>query len=88
MKEGWRWYGPNDPVPLAHIRQAGATDVVTALHDIYDGRVWPEERIRARQAEVAEAGLVWSVVESIPVPQAIKTRDKHYFHFLKNIWGA
>ena len=74
MKEGWRWYGPNDPVPLAHIRQAGATDVVTALHDIYDGRVWPEERIRARQAEVAEAGLVWSVVESIPVPQAIKTR--------------
>jgi len=75
MKEGWRWYGPNDPVPLAHIRQAGATDVVTALHDIYDGRVWPEDRIRARQAEIAEAGLTWSVVESIPVPQAIKTRD-------------
>lgn len=73
MKEGWRWYGPNDPVPLAHIRQAGATDVVTALHDIYDGRVWPVERIRARQAEVADAGLTWSVVESIPVPQAIKT---------------
>lgn len=74
MKEGWRWYGPNDPVPLAHIRQAGATDVVTALHDIYDGQVWPQERIRARQAEVADAGLTWSVVESIPVPQAIKTR--------------
>lgn len=74
MKEGWRWYGPDDPVPLAHIRQAGATDVVTALHDIYDGRVWPEDRIRARQAEVAAAGLTWSVVESIPVPQAIKTR--------------
>ncbi len=73
MKEGWRWYGPNDPVPLAHIRQAGATDVVTALHEIYDGRVWPVEAIRARQAEVAEAGLVWSVVESIPVPQAVKT---------------
>ncbi|MEL7151036.1 MAG: mannonate dehydratase [Pseudomonadota bacterium] len=75
MKEGWRWYGPHDPVPLAHIRQAGATDVVTALHDIYDGRVWPEDRIRARQEEIAEAGLTWSVVESIPVPQAIKTRD-------------
>ncbi len=73
MKEGWRWYGPKDPVPLAHIRQAGATDVVTALHEIYDGRVWPVEDIKARQAEVAEAGLTWSVVESIPVPQAIKT---------------
>lgn len=73
MKEGWRWYGPKDPVPLAHIRQAGATDVVTALHEIYDGRVWPVDDIRARQAEVARAGLVWSVVESIPVPQAVKT---------------
>ena len=73
MKEGWRWYGPDDPVPLAHIRQAGATDIVTALHGIYDGRVWPLEDIRARQAEVSAAGLVWSVVESIPVPQSIKT---------------
>ena len=71
MKEGWRWYGPKDPVPLAHIRQAGATDVVTALHEIYDGRIWPEDRIRARQAEVAEAGLTWSVVESIPVPHTV-----------------
>lgn len=78
MKEGWRWYGPDDPVPLAHIRQAGATDVVTALHDIYDGRVWPVERIRSRQAEIAEAGLTWSVVESIPVPQAIKTRGPDF----------
>ena len=75
MKEGWRWYGPEDPVPLEHIRQAGATDVVTALHDIYDGQVWPVERIRARQAEVAAAGLTWSVVESIPVPQSVKTGD-------------
>ncbi|MEM6385136.1 MAG: mannonate dehydratase [Pseudomonadota bacterium] len=73
MIEAWRWYGPHDPVPLAHIRQAGASDVVTALHEIYDGRVWPEDRIRARQSEVAAAGLNWSVVESIPVPQAIKT---------------
>lgn len=73
MKEGWRWYGPEDPVPLEHIRQAGATDIVTALHDIYDGQVWPQDRIAARQAEVATVGLTWSVVESIPVPQAIKT---------------
>ena len=73
MKEGWRWYGPDDPVPLAHIRQAGATDIVTALHDIYDGQVWPVDRIRARQDDVSAAGLTWSVVESIPVPQPIKT---------------
>ena len=72
MREGWRWYGPADPVPLAHIRQAGATDIVTALHEIYDGRIWPVEAIRDRQALVAKAGLTWTVVESIPVPQAIK----------------
>lgn len=71
MIEGWRWYGPHDPVPLAHIRQAGATDVVTALHEIYDGQVWPVDRIRARQAEIAEADLTWSVVESIPVPHSV-----------------
>lgn len=71
MKEGWRWYGPKDPVPLAHIRQAGATDVVSALHDIYDGRVWPVESIRAHQELIARAGLTWSVVESIPVPHTV-----------------
>ena len=59
MKEGWRCYGPMDPVPLAHIRQEGATDVVTALHDIYDGRVWPVDRIRARQAESSCLARRW-----------------------------
>lgn len=76
MFEGWRWYGPKDPVPLAHVRQAGASDIVTALHEIYDGQVWPLEAITARQDLVAKAGLNWSVVESIPVPQAIKLGGK------------
>ncbi|NAZ36139.1 mannonate dehydratase [Rubellimicrobium sp. CFH 75288] len=72
MEQTWRWFGPLDPVPLAHVRQAGATGVVTAIHEHYRGEVWPEAAIDARKAEVEAAGLVWSVVESIPVPNAIK----------------
>ena len=72
MEQTWRWFGPDDPVPLAHVRQAGATGVVTALHQHYRGEVWPEAAIRAREAEIRAAGLRWSVVESIPVPNEIK----------------
>jgi mannonate dehydratase len=72
MEQTWRWFGPEDPVPLSHVRQAGATGVVTALHQHYRGEVWPEAALRRRRDEIAQAGLRWSVVESIPVPNEIK----------------
>lgn len=75
MEECWRWFGPGDPVPLAHVRQAGATGIVTALHDLPNGVAWPDVAIRRRQAEIAAAGLSWRVVESIPVSEDIKTRS-------------
>lgn len=72
MKQTWRWFGPDDPVTLDHVKQAGATGIVTALHHRQDGSAWPEAEVLERRAEIEAAGLVWSVVESIPVPDAIK----------------
>ncbi|KGM33388.1 mannonate dehydratase [Inquilinus limosus] len=72
MKETWRWFGPNDPVTLDHVRQAGASGIVTALHHRQDGSVWPAEEIAERKAVIEGAGLAWSVVESIPLPDAVK----------------
>ena len=77
MQQAWRWFGPDDPVTLDHARQAGASAIVTALHQIYDGRVWPLADILARKAIIEKTGLVWSVVESIPVHNAIKTGSAH-----------
>ncbi|MDY7526062.1 mannonate dehydratase [Sphingomonas sp. 10B4] len=92
MTQTMRWFGPKDPVSLRDIRQAGASEVVTALHEVANSDVWPRAAIAARKTMIEQAGLGWSVVESVPVHEAIKTRGPdcdrltaHYCESLRNL---
>jgi mannonate dehydratase len=82
MKETWRWFGPGDPVPLDHIKQAGATGIVSALHHLYRGERWPLDEVFKRRDEILAAGFAWSVVESIPIHNSIKLRSEPCGHFI------
>lgn len=78
MEQTWRWYGPNDPIRLEHIAEAGATGIVTALHQIPGGTAWTDAAVAERKAMIEKAGLRWSVVESIPVPPPLKARTANW----------
>jgi mannonate dehydratase len=84
MRQTWRWFGPDDAVKLAHVRQAGATEVVTALHHLNDGRAWPHDEVMKRKAEVEAAGLAWKVTESIVVHESVKTRTGDFRSYIEN----
>jgi len=84
MKQTWRWFGPDDPVTLDHVRQAGAVGIVSALHHMNRGQAWTDDEMQKRKAMIAKAGLSWDVVESIAVPEAIKTRTGDYRQQIDN----